>query len=271
MSSSSPHRYAVLAVVLAAVLMSVLDGIVVGIALPTITDLVRHVGCRVAVDDHGVPADPHRAAPRVRKGLGKDGAAGALHHRPGGVHPVLPCLRAVARHHDADRLQGGAGGGRRHDVQHLGGHPLCRVPSPGARAGNGVSRVHGGGGQHPRAGARRVPGGHPGVAVHLLHQCPDRRGAHRGGHPAPGTVRAEASRAGHGLDRRRGAGGLPHRADTVPGGRGARGAVRGGGWRCRGLRSCGRGLHRLGEKGGASRSWTWPSSATGPSRAPPSP
>jgi EmrB/QacA subfamily drug resistance transporter len=37
MSSSSPHRYAVMAVVLAAVLMSVLDGIVVGIALPTIT------------------------------------------------------------------------------------------------------------------------------------------------------------------------------------------------------------------------------------------
>jgi MFS family permease len=37
MSSVTPHRYAVLAVVLAAVLMSVLDGIVVGIALPTIT------------------------------------------------------------------------------------------------------------------------------------------------------------------------------------------------------------------------------------------
>lgn len=37
MSSPSPHRYAVLAVVLSAVLMSVLDGIVVGIALPTIT------------------------------------------------------------------------------------------------------------------------------------------------------------------------------------------------------------------------------------------
>ena len=37
MSSPSPHRYAVLAVVLAAVLMSVMDGIVVGIALPTIT------------------------------------------------------------------------------------------------------------------------------------------------------------------------------------------------------------------------------------------
>ena len=52
MSSSSPHCYAVLAIVLAAVLMSVLDGIVVGIALPTIT---ASFGTSVAVNDREPP------------------------------------------------------------------------------------------------------------------------------------------------------------------------------------------------------------------------